>query len=86
MNRLDHFMNQKYRPLDEIREEYPRIVDAHLNGQFPKLIVDQLRAVLNKMGDSPLVVRSSSLLEDNFGFSFAGKYTSYFCPNQPGNR
>lgn len=82
MNGLDHFMNQKYRPLEEIREEYPRIVDAHLNGQFPKLIIDQLRAVLNEMGGSPLIVRSSSLLEDNFGYSFAGKYTSYFCPNQ----
>ena len=30
----------------------------------------------------PLIVRSSSLLEDNFGTSFAGKYDSYFCPNQ----
>ncbi|MCK4472042.1 MAG: phosphoenolpyruvate synthase, partial [Anaerolineae bacterium] len=30
----------------------------------------------------PLIVRSSSLLEDNFGFSFAGKYDSFFCPNQ----
>jgi hypothetical protein len=29
-----------------------------------------------------LIVRSSSLLEDNFGFSFAGKYASVFCPNQ----
>ncbi len=31
---------------------------------------------------TPLIVRSSSLLEDNFGFSFAGKYVSIFCPNQ----
>jgi phosphoenolpyruvate synthase/pyruvate phosphate dikinase len=29
-----------------------------------------------------LIVRSSSQLEDNFGTSFAGKYNSYFCPNQ----
>jgi phosphoenolpyruvate synthase/pyruvate phosphate dikinase len=29
-----------------------------------------------------LIVRSSSLLEDNFGTSFAGKYESHFCPNQ----
>jgi hypothetical protein len=29
-----------------------------------------------------LIVRSSSLLEDSFGFSFAGKYDSVFCPNQ----
>ena len=34
------------------------------------------------MGDQPIIVRSSSLLEDNFGTSFAGKYESHFCPNQ----
>ena len=27
-------------------------------------------------------MRSSSQLEDNIGTSFAGKYDSYFCPNQ----
>ena len=34
------------------------------------------------MGDKPLIVRSSSLLEDNFELSFAGMYESVFCPNQ----
>ena len=29
-----------------------------------------------------MIVRSSSQLEDNFGTSFAGKYNSFFCPNQ----
>lgn len=82
MNGLDHLMNQKYRSLGEIREEYPNVVDAHLAGKFPHTIVNQLRAVLAAMGNSPLIVRSSSLLEDNFGFAFAGKYNSYFCPNQ----
>jgi hypothetical protein len=82
MNRLDHFMNQKYRPLDEIREMYPKIVEAHLAGEFPESIVDQLREVLSHIGANPLIVRSSSLLEDSFGFSFAGKYESIFCPNQ----
>jgi len=82
MNNLEHFMNQKYRSLAEIREEYPHIVDGHLAGNFPPAIVDQLQQVLNDLGDSPLIVRSSSLLEDNFGFAFAGKYNSYFCPNQ----
>ncbi len=82
MNGLDHFMNQKYRTLAEIRDEYPRIVEAHLAGKFPPAIVNQLRAVLADIGDSPLIVRSSSLLEDNFGYAFAGKYNSYFCPNQ----
>lgn len=81
-NDMDRFMNQKYRPLEEIRSEYPTIVQAHLQGKFPEEIVDQLREVLDQVGRSPLIVRSSSLLEDNFGYSFAGKYESYFCPNQ----
>jgi hypothetical protein len=81
-NNLDRYMNQKYRSLDEIRSDYPRIVDEHLRGVFPEKIIDQLREVLIQLGKRPLIVRSSSLLEDNFGYSFAGKYSSYFCPNQ----
>jgi hypothetical protein len=82
LNKLDHLMNQKYRPLEEIRAEYPQIVDAHLKGRFPTRVVEQLRDLLDQIGDQPLIVRSSSLLEDNFGYSFAGKYQSYFLPNQ----
>lgn len=82
MNRLDRDMNQKYRPLDEIREDYPRVVATHLNGRFPEDIVEQLRDALSEFGRDPIILRSSSLLEDNFGYSFAGKYQSYFCPNQ----
>ena len=82
MNGLDSFMNQKYRPLSEIREMYSTIVAAHQDGDFPATIVARLREVLKNFDDSPLIVRSSSLLEDNFGFAFAGKYDSYFCPNQ----
>jgi len=44
--------------------------------------VDGLREILARVGHKPLIVRSSSLLEDNFGTSFAGKYDSFFCPNQ----
>jgi hypothetical protein len=81
-NGLDHVMNQKYLPLTEIREEYPRIVEAHLQGVFPKEIIERVREVLIRVGNDPLIVRSSSLLEDNFGYAFAGKYNSYYCPNQ----
>lgn len=82
MNNLDSYMNQKYRPLEEIRREHPKIEAEHLAGRFPEGIVDNLRYVLDQFGSDPIIVRSSSLLEDNFGFSFAGKYSSYFCPNQ----
>jgi hypothetical protein len=81
-NNLDRYMNQKYRTLDEIRDDYPQVIEDHLRGAFPEKIVDQLREVLSQLGKRPLIVRSSSLLEDNFGYSFAGKYNSYFCPNQ----
>lgn len=81
-NQLDYMMNQKYRTLDEIQEDYPEVVEAHLKGKFPDYIVDQLRDVLEHIGNVPLIVRSSSLLEDNFGYAFAGKYQSYFLPNQ----
>ena len=82
LNGLDHFMNEKYRTLDDIRRNYPEVVRAHMNGFFPERVVDQLAEVLLSMGDQPVIVRSSSLLEDNFGYSFAGKYDSYFLPNQ----
>lgn len=82
MNDLENTMNQKYKPLEEIREQYPAIVEGHLNGRFSADIIAQLQKVLQEMGDDPIIVRSSSLLEDNFGFAFAGKYHSYFCPNQ----
>ena len=82
LNKLEKFMNQKYRPLQEIRNDYPAIVEAHLNGRFPPEIIDRLRSMLEYFGSTPIIVRSSSLLEDSFGFSFAGKYHSYFCPNQ----
>jgi hypothetical protein len=53
-----------------------------LTGNFPDYIVRQVEAMLDYFGQSPIIVRSSSLLEDNFGNSFAGKYESVFCANQ----
>jgi hypothetical protein len=38
--------------------------------------------MLEYFGQSPIIVRSSSLLEDDFGNSFSGKYESVFCANQ----
>ncbi len=75
-------INQKYKPLEQIQADYPQIRAAHERGRFPQEITEQLRAILVQVGKTPLIVRSSSLLEDNFGTSFAGKYESHFCPNQ----
>jgi len=51
-------------------------------GKFPDYIVQKLSDLLDYFGQAPIIVRSSSLLEDNFGNSFSGKYESVFCPNQ----
>jgi hypothetical protein len=53
-----------------------------LNGTFWPEIRQEFAAMLDYFGQSPIIVRSSSLLEDAFGGSFAGKYESVFCVNQ----
>jgi hypothetical protein len=53
-----------------------------LRGNFPDYIVARFSDMLDYFGQSPIIVRSSSLLEDNFGNSFSGKYESVFCANQ----
>ena len=52
------------------------------NGTFSDDIKDEFRRILDYYGQSPIIVRSSSLLEDGFGNAFAGKYESVFCVNQ----
>jgi hypothetical protein len=81
-NGLNRYMNQKYRRRQDIEADYPQIRAAYMGGQFPDEIVDGIRQLLEDVGDAPLIARSSSLLEDNFGKAFAGKYDSFFCPNQ----
>lgn len=53
-----------------------------LKGAFPDMIEGQFMEMLEYFGQSPLIVRSSSLLEDNYGNAFAGKYESVFLANQ----
>ena len=81
-NGFGEYQNQKYKTPDEIQKEYPLIKSVFRNADFPAGIVDQLRTMLRKIGDHPLIVRSSSLLEDRFGTAFSGKYASIFVANQ----
>jgi len=82
INNLIFWNDQKYKTEEEMRDQYPAIVEDFKRGTFAPDILDQLQTMLIKIGNKPLIVRSSSLLEDNFGTSFAGKYESIFCPNQ----
>lgn len=69
------------RPEDYIRLA-PRGRELLMNGYFSHAIREQFLSMLEYFGQSPIIVRSSSLLEDGFGNAFAGKYDSVFCPNQ----
>lgn len=82
LNRLDEYQNQKYKPIEDVAREYPLIRGVFRNGDFPLKIVYDLRRVLERIGKHPLIVRSSSLLEDRFGTAFCGKYASFFLANQ----
>ena len=81
-NQLMNWNYQKYKPDEQIRSEYPLIREAFRSGEFSPEILNELRIVLKKFGNRPLIVRSSSILEDSFGSAFAGKYEFLICPNQ----
>ena len=73
---------QKYRDLEEIRLEYPQVMQLFKEGQFQPDIIKGLSLALDDFGDTPIIVRSSSLLEDQLGAAFSGKYKSLFLANQ----
>jgi hypothetical protein len=64
-----------FRVAQELREKM-------LSGVFPEEIKEQFQQMIEFFGQSPIIVRSSSLLEDSFGNVFAGKYESIFLVNQ----
>jgi hypothetical protein len=82
LNGLLPWADQKYKTEEQIQADYAQLQAEFQKGELPSDLVEKLRGMLERVGPQPLVVRSSSLLEDNFGTSFAGKYDSYFCPNQ----
>ncbi|HAV23956.1 MAG TPA: pyruvate, phosphate dikinase [Bacteroidetes bacterium] len=81
-NDLEEIVEQKYEDIGQVRQEYPYIVHVFKNSPLPPEIVTGLSVALDDFGDTPLIVRSSSLLEDRLGTSFAGKYKSLFIANQ----
>jgi hypothetical protein len=80
-NNLEEVYEQKYKEVDRVRQEYPSIVQVFQNSHFPPEIVKGLSVALDDLGDTPLIVRSSSLLEDRLGAAFSGKYKSLFLAN-----
>lgn len=81
-NDFDAVVEQKYKDLNQVRLEYPHIVQSFKNGRFPPDVLKGLSLALDDFGEHPLIVRSSSLLEDRVGAAFSGKYKSLFLANQ----
>jgi hypothetical protein len=81
-NNLEQFHSQKYKSREEIEEEYKNISELFERSSFPPDTVEDFRNFLEKIGEHPLILRSSSFLEDNFGYAFSGKYDSFFVANQ----
>ena len=82
LNHLDVYQSQKYKPAEQIRNEYPLVRQIFQEGDLPEEIVAQLARMLDRTAGHPLIVRSSSLLEDRFGAAFSGMYASVFLGNQ----
>ena len=85
-NNMDEIVEQKYKDIKQVRMEYPYVVRTFKNGSFPPEIVQMLSMMLDEFEDKPLIVRSSSLLEDSLGAAFSGKYKSLFLANQGSKR
>lgn len=85
-NNLEDLYNRKYTHIERVRQEYPHIVQVFKNSQFPPELSKGLSLALDEFEDKPLIVRSSSLLEDQLGSAFSGKYKSLFVANQGSKR
>jgi phosphoenolpyruvate synthase/pyruvate phosphate dikinase len=81
-NNLEDVTEQKYKELEQVRSEHPHIIHVFKNSHFSPEIVQGLSMALDDFGEVPLIVRSSSLLEDRLGAAFSGKYESLFVANQ----
>ena len=79
----NHFWDLRIRQRSE--EEYFSVAEEFaeklMTGKFSREMEEQFVKLLEYYGQDPIIVRSSSILEDGFGNAFAGKYESVFCSN-----
>ncbi len=78
---LEELSEHKYKDINRIQIEYPYVRDLVFKAHPPQWLVSALSYTLENMNDSPLIVRSSSLLEDRIGLKFSGLYDYCLLPN-----
>ncbi|MDL2228840.1 PEP/pyruvate-binding domain-containing protein [Treponema sp. OttesenSCG-928-L16] len=76
------WLRRKSGSIKEILKRAALARERILNGVFLDYIVVQFQEMLEYFGQSPIIVRSSSIQEDSYGNAFSGKYESVFCANQ----
>jgi hypothetical protein len=81
-NGFHFFHTYKYRDREEIAREYRGIENLFASAAFPADVMVEFRRLMEQIGEYPIIVRSSSYLEDSFGLAFSGKYLSVFLANQ----
>jgi hypothetical protein len=81
-NALEEMMAIKYARQEEIKQEYHLLEQVFKHSIMPYSVLAGLEHALDYFGTTPIIVRSSSLLEDSTGAAFAGKYKSLFVANQ----
>lgn len=80
---FSEFMEEnKLYPIALSEADNETILQAFLKAQLPKRLVADLLAFTNTI-DSPIAVRSSSMLEDSHYQPFAGIYSTYMVPFVP---
>lgn len=75
-------LREKMKIEKEKFQEYEILKYRIRHGKFREEIRRQLRRIVEEYGDTPMIIRSSSFLEDGYGNAFSGKYESIFCTNQ----
>jgi pyruvate, water dikinase len=80
-NTLEEIISVKYMEIEQIKAGYTYLQQLFKNSHFPPEIISKLEVMLDQIGEKPIIVRSSSLLEDSFDAAFAGKYKSLFLAN-----
>ena len=75
-NNLEELNSYKYNSTFHLRMTYDSTVTKMKNAKLPPQTMNMLRVMLTDLADTPLIVRSSSLLEDKHSGTFSGKYKS----------
>lgn len=81
-NHLEECHSLKYLDGDNFERGYDTLCERFMQGRFSSRILNQFKHILNDAEGCPLILRSSSFLEDSINCSFTGKYDSVFISNR----